>query len=131
MAKLPNLSSLTLDQIRRLKSDLAKAETKQNNAQKARLVTQLSNQIKNSGFTVEEIAKALLQKKPRGAPARKRAETKRRSVNQAYVDPNDPNNSWTFKGRAPKWVETQMKAAGLDVKDREHKEKFRKTLKKV
>lgn len=130
MAKAPNLSNLTLEQLQKLKTDLSKEETKKKRLEKSRLVTQLAGEIRKNGFTVEEIAQALLRKKGK-APAAKRASTRRGAANPAYVDPEDPNNTWTFKGRAPKWVEERMKAAGLDVKNREHKEQFRKKLKKA
>ncbi|MDZ7754355.1 MAG: H-NS histone family protein [Gammaproteobacteria bacterium] len=130
MAKVPNVSNLTLEQIQKLKTDLNKEETRKKRSQKSRLVTQLAGEIRKSGFTVEEIANDLLQKKSK-APVAKRAGTRRGSVNVAYIDPEDPNNTWTFKGRAPKWVEERMQAAGLDIKNREHKEQFRKKLKKA
>lgn len=130
MAKVPNLSNLSLEQLQKLKTDLNKEETKKKRSQKSRLVTQLAGEIRRNGFSVEEIAQALLQKKSK-APAAKRAGTKRAAVNPAYVDPENPNNTWTFKGRAPKWVDERMKAAGLDVKKREDKEQFKKKLKKV
>ena len=130
MAKLPNLSNLSLDQIQKLKNDLQKEESKKKKAEKGRLVTQLANEIRKNGFTVEEVARALLERKSK-APARKRAGTRRASASVTYVDPANPANTWTFKGRSPKWVEEQMKAEGLDVKNRDDKEKFKKKLKKA
>jgi len=130
MAKVPNLSNLSLEQLQKLKTDLNKEETKKKRSQRSRLVTRLAGEIRRSGFSVEEIAQDLLRKKSK-APAAKRAGTRRTAVNPSYIDPEDPNNTWTFKGRAPKWVEERMKAAGLDVKNREDKEQFRKKLKKA
>lgn len=130
MPKLPNISNLSLDQLQKLKNDLAKEENKKKKAEKGKLVTQLANTIRDNGFEVEEIARELMKRKPRG-PAAKKARGKAATVNPVYADPNDTNNTWTFKGRAPRWVEEQMKAQGLDVKKREDKEAFKKKLKRL
>lgn len=52
-----------------------------------------------------------------GAPAAGSSETKaKRVVAPKYIDPNDSTNTWTGRGRKPKWVEYHL-AEGKTMDD--------------
>ena len=35
----------------------------------------------------------------------------------AYIDPENPRNTWTGRGRQPTWLKTRLKIRGVKLED--------------
>ena len=92
-----NLSNLSVDELEALKGSIdGVIELKQNEELMA-IRNKLDELIDNSPYTLEEI---LAAKKVR------------KSVAPKYQNPNDASQTWTGRGRRPRWVEEHMAAGG-------------------
>jgi DNA-binding protein H-NS len=86
-------------------------------AELSAFVEAVREQIKERGYSVPNVI-ALLSE------GRKRT-TRRASVQYSrYIDPDDPNNSYS-RGPLPAWLRQKMEAAGYDAGDKAHREEFK------
>lgn len=83
-------------------------------------IEQLRQDIRAHGYTVEEIALALLPKEQ----AQALTGSGRAGVSGHYVDPQDPSRTYV-RGVLPGWLKEQMQAQGLDPENREQRRQFR------
>jgi len=112
-----DLKNLNRRQLERLRSDVDKALVRLEATEKKEALRAAEKAAKALGYSLEELTGAL-QPAPKKEPARKpRAKAKSASDGRAKVapkfrNPDNPDQTWTGRGRAPKWVEAHVAAGG-------------------
>lgn len=98
MAKM-NLADYTLSELKGLQNDVEKAitERQQQQVQKAR--EQILAIAKDAGVSVEELL---------GATGTKTKEKSGQKVQPKYQNPKDTSQTWTGRGRQPRWMAEAM-----------------------
>ena len=92
-----NLSNLSVDELEALKGSIDGAIEQKHNEDLLAVRNKLDELIDNSPFTLEEILAAKKTRKP---------------VAPKYQNPNDASQTWTGRGRRPRWVEEHMASGG-------------------
>lgn len=100
-----DLNVLSLSELKQLQKDVAKTISSYEERKKAEARAALEERAREMGFSLAELSGA--------APSRKRGP----SVPK-YRHPENPNITWTGRGRKPKWI-TDHIAAGNDIADLE------------
>ncbi len=91
-----DLNSLSLDELKKLQKDVNKAiETFEDRARKKALA-EADAVVRQHGFTIDQ----LLGKSSRSG----------RVVAPKYANPADPSQTWTGRGRKPRWVVEALEA---------------------
>lgn len=101
MARTPNLEKLTYAQLAEMKAEINALLGKKQAEEKAALKQKLSDMAKAQGFDLDEV----VGKGRRGAVAVK------------YRDPDNPANTWTGRGRMPRWMTAATKKRGVKKED--------------
>lgn len=102
-----------LEKIRAARAKLEREEKKLLSRTHDKALAQIVQIARNAGLSAEQITAALGGKsraKPAAKAARK-ATAPARKVAPKYRDPANPNNTWTGRGRMPKWV-AELNAKG-------------------
>lgn len=97
------LNSMTLKELKELHSQTAKAIATFEDRKKKDALAELEERAKSLGFTLAELTGA--------APTRKRA-----PVAAKYANPANKSETWSGRGRKPRWFEAALKA-GKSEKD--------------
>ena len=85
-----NLDGLSIAELDRLKNSIDSTIVNKRQNELATLRQQIDELIENSGFTLQEILEAKPMRKP---------------VKPKYRNPDNPEQTWTGRGRRPRWVE--------------------------
>lgn len=93
-----NLNSLTLKELRDLQSQVAKAIASFEDRKKKEALAELEERARTLGFSWAELT---------GAPVSAR---KRSPAVPKYANPADPTDTWSGRGRKPRWFEAALKA---------------------
>ncbi len=96
-----------LEKIRAARAKLEREEKKLLSRTHDKALAQIVQIARDAGLSAEQIAAALGSKRSKGAAAkapRKAAGAPRAKVAPKYRDPANPANTWTGRGRMPKWV---------------------------
>ena len=101
----PDLKSMTRKELEKLKSNVEKALTKLAEKDKKAALAAAEKAAAAHGFSLAEIT---------GAPSTK-AQRKRKSgpktpSSPKYKNPNDPEQTWTGKGRQPQWFKSAIQS---------------------
>lgn len=102
----PDLSNLSVDELKRLQLEVeALIESKKDQA-----IEDAYNQImaiaENVGLSIEQIMEM---------GAQKRKQTTRKSVEPRYRNRNNPEETWTGRGKQPRWLVAELeKGANLE-----------------
>ena len=99
-----NLNDLTLAELKKLQDDVAVAIFNYEKRKKAKALAAVEEAARAAGFSL----KALL-----GDEKLSKAKTK---ATPKYANPADPSQTWTGRGRKPKWVEALL-ASGKTLED--------------
>ncbi len=100
---LENLNELSLDELKKLQKDVAKAiETYEDRALKA-VRAEMDALARQHGYTLEKV----LANTPVSA---------RKPVAPKYANPEDSDQTWSGRGRKPKWVVDAL-AKGKSLED--------------
>ncbi len=91
-----NLNKLTLTELIQLQQEIPKAISKAKKAEKNNVIKQIETIAAEAGFDLEEILALKKEAKPK------------RKVKPKYRNPDDPKQTWTGRGRRPKWVEQHL-----------------------
>ena len=105
--------STQLEKIRAARAKLEREEKKLLSRTHDKALSQIVQIARNAGLSAEQISSALGGKtRAKGAAkqTRKAAGTTRK-VAPKYRDPANPDNTWTGRGRMPKWV-AELSAKG-------------------
>ncbi len=96
-----DLLSMSTAELEQLKSDVDSALTTVKNRERKEAILAAERAAAEFGFTLAEITGGALGTKRAGAGVAK------------YRNPNDPNQTWTGKGRQPGWFIAALEA-GID-----------------
>ena len=95
-----NVEGLNLKQLLELQDKLPKAVAAARNRERAEVIQRLSILAEKKGFTLSDLV-----------GGRRR----RKSLVATYVNPDDSSESWTGRGRRPKWLVAKiLKGAKLE-----------------
>lgn len=102
MARIP-VEKMTLKQIEGLEAQIAAAKTKAADAAKAELKAKIDALLAASDFTIGDLY-------PMAGRSKKRSKSEVK-----YANPDDRSQTYTGRGRRPKWLEARLKkGAKLD-----------------
>ncbi len=126
-----DVKSYTLDQLKKLSAEIKKQQTKlAKRAPVSKVREKLTKMAEAEGYSLMElfgakagsapkVTKKAAAKKSPGRPAKKaakkatkKAASKRAGVKVApkYRNPANPKETWTGRGRQPRWMAAQVKA---------------------
>jgi DNA-binding protein H-NS len=115
------LSSQQLQQqLAQLEADrkaLEAALRKRRAAELTDFANEIKEQITQRGYSVDEVFSVLTK-------GRRKSSGIGRSQGRRYVDPDNPDNSYS-RGPLPAWMKERMLAAGYDPADKGHREEFK------
>jgi len=97
-----DLEKLSLKELKELRNQVEKAIASFEERRKAAAVAELEEQAKKLGFSLSELTGAANTRKRKPAAPK-------------YANPDDPAQTWTGRGRRPRWVEAALaKGKSLD-----------------
>lgn len=100
-----NLNDMSLDELKKLQTQINKAISSFEERRKQEVMAQLEAKAKEMGFTMAELlGKSAVKGKSRSAAAPK------------YAHPENPSVTWSGRGRKPGWV-VEALAAGKSLDD--------------
>lgn len=98
-----DLDGLDLKELKDLRNQVDRAIQSFNERRKAAAVAELEETAKKMGFSLAELTAAAATTK------------KRKAVAPKYANPANPSETWTGRGRRPRWVEAALaEGKGLD-----------------
>ena len=103
MARTPNLEKMTHKELLELRSDIDGIIVGKQAEEKAALKQKLTDMAKAQGFELDDV----LGKGRKG----------KGSVAIKYRDPENPANTWTGRGRMPRWMTAATKKRGVKKED--------------
>lgn len=92
-----NLNTLSLKELRDLQSQVARAVSTFEDRKKKEALAELEEVARAKGFSLAELTGATIARKRAPATAK-------------YANPADPSNTWSGRGRKPRWFEAALKA---------------------
>jgi DNA-binding protein H-NS len=115
-----NLSSMTLPELNKLQSQVAREIARRNDTAKRELLKEIRKLADQKGVELGEIMKeaGLTPARKRG-PARKKAGAAKKAGSKLpakYFNPANPEQGWSGHGRRPQWVVDWL-AAGKPLED--------------
>ncbi len=93
-----DLNSLSLKELKDLQSQIARAISSYEDRRKKEALAELEDAARRMGFTLSELTAGAASRKTRSSAAPK------------YANPANPAETWTGRGRKPKWMEAALKA---------------------
>jgi len=91
-----NLNGLSLKELKELQAQVAKAISSFEDRKKKAAIAELEEVARNNGFSLAELT---------GAPVvRKRA-----PATAKFANPSDKSDTWSGRGRKPRWYEAALK----------------------
>lgn len=98
-----NLNSFSLKELKDLQSQVAKAIANYEDRKKQEAIAALEAQARDMGFALSDLVGAVTVRK-------------RKPVAPKYANPADASDTWSGRGRKPRWVEASLKA-GKSLED--------------
>lgn len=92
-----DLHTLSLKELKELQSQVAKAISGYEERRKKEALAEIEEKARALGFTLSELT-AISGVRRRASPAPK------------YFNPEDPNETWTGRGRKPRWFDAALRA---------------------
>jgi len=92
-----NLNSLSLKELKDLQSQVARAISSFEDRKKKEVMAELEEVARAKGFSLAELTGATITRKRAPATAK-------------YANPADASNTWSGRGRKPRWFEAALKA---------------------
>lgn len=92
-----DLNALSLKELKDLQSQVAKAINGYEDRRKKEALVELEEKARALGFSLAELTGL--------APVRKRS-----PATAKYANPTDPMDTWSGRGRKPRWFEAALKA---------------------
>lgn len=104
MAETIDLNGMSLKDLKKLRKDVDQAIASFEERQRQQALAELESKAKEMGFSLSELTGG-------------KAKTKGRSVSAPkYRDPEDPDRTWTGRGRQPEWFKEAL-AKGKDPEE--------------
>lgn len=94
-----NLDSLSLKELKDLQSQVAKSIATFEDRKKKQALAELEEKAREMGFSLAELTGAAIVKTRKRAPAVPK-----------YANPADKSDTWSGRGRKPRWFEAALKA---------------------
>ena len=94
-----NLNSLSLKELRDLQSQVAKAVASFEDRRKKEALAELEEKARSLGFSLAELTSTMAT-----------AVRKRTPASPKYVNPADASDTWSGRGRKPRWFEAALKS---------------------
>ena len=95
MAKINGLEKMSFAELAELRNQVARLMVEKQNSERAALRQKMTDMAKEHGFDIRELMDG--RKKGKGTVAVK------------YRDPKNPENTWTGRGRMPRWMAAATK----------------------
>ncbi|WP_151718959.1 H-NS histone family protein [Gemmobacter serpentinus] len=92
-----DLNALSLKELKDLQSQVAKAIASYEDRKKKEAVAELEDRARQMGFTLSELL---------GTPVTR----KRVAATAKYANPENPSETWSGRGRKPRWYEAALNA---------------------
>jgi DNA-binding protein H-NS len=90
MARSSDLEKMTYAELTEMEAKIERIKLEKQNSERAAVRKQLMDMAKEHGFDIRELMDG--RKKGKGTVAAK------------YRDPKNPENTWTGRGRMPRWM---------------------------
>jgi DNA-binding protein H-NS len=100
-----DLTKLSRQDLSKLKSDIERELKKRERGEKAAAKKKIQAIAQSAGFTVDELFD---EKKPKAAKSAAPAAGKRAKAKVKYRDPKNAKNTWSGRGRMPKWLAAEI-----------------------
>ncbi len=94
-----NLNSLSLKELRDLQSQVAKAIASFEDRRKKEALAELEEKARSLGFSLSELTSTMAI-----------ATRKRTPASPKYANPADASDTWSGRGRKPRWFEAALKS---------------------
>ena len=101
-----NIDSMTLPELKKLQKDLQRAIDSYAARQKAAAMAELEARAKELGFSLAELTGAAATKGKTRTP-----------VAPKYRNPKNSSETWTGRGRKPRWVTVALTSVGSKLED--------------
>jgi DNA-binding protein H-NS len=92
-----NLNDMSLKELKELQSQVQKAITTFEDRKKKQALSELEEKARSLGFSLAELTGATLSRKRAPASAK-------------YSNPANPADTWSGRGRKPRWFEAALNA---------------------
>src|SRR5215510_10478746 len=96
MARTKSLENMSATELAAMEARIERIKIEKQNAERAALREKIAKMAKDAGFDINELFDGR-----RG---------KRSKVAVKYRDPNKPENTWTGRGRMPRWLAAATKS---------------------
>jgi DNA-binding protein H-NS len=103
MAKMSGLEKMSYAELVRMEADIARLKIEKQNAERAEVRQKLIDAAKQHGFDINELFG--------------RGRKGKGSVAPKYRDPKNPENTWTGRGRMPRWMAAATKGGKAKKED--------------
>jgi DNA-binding protein H-NS len=103
MARPSNLEKMSYAELSKLEVEIARLKAEKQNEERAALREKMAAVAKQHGFDMGE----LFNKRRKG----------KGSVAAKYRDPKNPENTWTGRGRMPRWMVAATKGSKAKKED--------------
>lgn len=98
-----DLDRLSLKELKDLRQKVERAISTYEDRKKREMLSEMEEVAKRHGFDLSAVSETL-------------AARKRGSVSPKYVNPQDPDQTWTGRGRQPNWIKAALDA-GRSLED--------------
>ena len=105
MARSKNIENMSFAELAAMQADIERAKIGKQSSERAALKEKLANIAKEAGFDLHELFSKGGRGKGKGSVALK------------YRDPKDPANTWTGRGRMPRWMVAATKGGKAKKED--------------
>src|SRR6516162_11705357 len=103
MARGKNIENMSYAELAAMQARIEKAKAERQNSERAALRQTMSDMAKEHGFDLQD----LFGSRRRG----------KGSVAIKYRDPQNPANTWTGRGRTPRWMTAAMRGGKAKKED--------------
>ena len=103
---MTDLSKLSAQELETLAKEAMAMAEKRKEQEKKDLRTELVEKIRSAGYTIDDIF-------PGAGSSSSKSKS---STDVKYQDPSNPANTWTGKGRKPKWL-VEAESAGRSLEE--------------
>jgi len=103
MARNGDLEKMSYAELAKMQADIERLKVEKQNAERATLRQRLTDMAKQAGFEIQDLFG--------------RGRKGKGSVAPKYRDPNNPENTWTGRGRPPRWLAAATKGGKAKKED--------------
>jgi DNA-binding protein H-NS len=99
-----NIDALDLKELKELQTQVARAIASYESRKRKEAVAALEESARQHGFNLADLVESLGTVR------------KRKPANAKYANPANPSETWTGRGRKPRWIEAAL-ASGKSIDD--------------